>query len=435
MSDIPLAMSYTEPQDYIFWTMPEHNDFIMIPKGRRLGATYGAAQYCIEMLLEGKTILWVDTVQGNLDTYYNRYFLPILKQFDYNLYSYNISKHELTLLGKTLYMRSAERPENLEGFAYDIMILNEAGIILSGQHGRNLWYNTLYPMTLDNQPKVFFLGTPKGKMSKKHEHSETGKSLYYELCCKGGLDNNPITPRWITKTYTSYDNPFLDPEAIKELESDVPHSIREQEIRGRFLDIGTEEIFKHEWFHIQSEISGPIIRKIISCDTAFKKGASNDCSALVVISEISNGYVIEDCICKQLEYPELVKELKSLYERNTDARAVLVEDRASGQSLIQSLSYETSLPIIGVPSTTDKVTRANAVTGLFESGKVSLLKDVSWNRMLIDQLTSFSAALDTPDDIVDAVSQGLNWFKRSIRPGSPVVTRHVIRSADCLRGY
>jgi predicted phage terminase large subunit-like protein len=290
-------------------------------------------------------------------------------------------------------------------------------------------------MTMDYNPIVFFLGTPKGKMAKKHEHSETGYSLYYELACKGGLDNSPVTPGWITKTYSSHDNPYLNPELIAEIEADVPHVIRQQEVYGKFLDAGKEEVFKNDWFHIQDTISVPVIRKIISADTAFKKGASNDCTALVVISETHNGYVIEDCICKQLEYPELIKAVTELYSRNSEAIALLVEDKASGQSLIQSLKSDTTIPVIPVSSTTDKVTRANAVTGLFESGKVSLLSDCAWNRMLIDQLCSFSAALDTPDDIVDAVSQGLNWLKTRQKIGAPIVTRSIMRTNPILRGY
>lgn len=436
-----LNLVYTPAQGELFFELPKIGNRVVIPKGRRFGATYGACQFCVEsMMKDNKTILWVDTIQSNLDAYYNRYFLPILQQIDKSAYSYNISKHELTLVSsdnktKKCYFRSAERPENLEGFAYDIMILNEAGIILSGQHGRNLWYNSLLPMTLDYNPVVFFLGTPKGKMAKKHEHSETGKSLYYELACKGGLDNNPITPGWVTKTYSSYDNPHLNQELIAEIETDVPYAIRQQEIHGKFLDAGTEEIFKNEWFHIQDNISVPVIRKIISADTAFKKGSSNDHTALVVISETHNSYVIEDCICKQLEYPELLTAVTELYNRNSEALALLVEDKASGQSLIQSLKTDSKIPVIPVQSTSDKVTRANAVTGLFESGRVSLLKDASWNRMLIDQLCSFSAALDTPDDIVDAVTQGLTWLKTRQKIGAPIVTRSIMRVSPVLRGY
>ena len=48
--------------------------------------------------------------------------------------------------------------------------------------------------------------------------------------------------------------------------------------------------------------------------------------------------------------------------RLRDPNIVLVEDRASGQSLLQELGRETALPLKAIKPDKDKVTRANAVT-------------------------------------------------------------------------
>ena len=50
----------------------------------------------------------------------------------------------------------------------------------------------------------------------------------------------------------------------------------------------------------------------------------------------------------------------------------LVEDAASGQSLIQALQKETRLPILPVKPLGDKLARASAVSPLVESGRVFL---------------------------------------------------------------
>ncbi len=52
----------------------------VVAKGRRFGLTRGLAHYVIENMLEGVTpVLWVDTIYGNIERYFERYFLPALR--------------------------------------------------------------------------------------------------------------------------------------------------------------------------------------------------------------------------------------------------------------------------------------------------------------------------------------------------------------------
>ena len=87
----------------------------------------------------------------------------------------------------------------------------------------------------------------------------------------------------------------------------------------------------------------------------------------------------------------------------------LVEDKASGQSLIQELKLSTNYPVIPVPIDRDKETRASAVTGYFESGRVLFPADAPWLADLEDELASFPGGLH--DDQVDAITQALNRMR------------------------
>ena len=460
--------------------------FTVCTKGRRVGATYGAAIFCIESLLENKSILWVDTVQRNLNKYFDKYFLPDLKNVKPEFWSYSYSQHDLKFLNTGIDFRSAERPENIEGFAYHIIILNEAGIILKGLKGRQLWYNTIYPMVLDHHADVYFLGVPKGKKAKKDEKEVYKKNttLYYELALKGGLKDSEYTkagtmdpddnidaevekilaenkevnddiiegilkdqykkdPRWRTLTFTSYDNPLLDKKDIQELEADVPRQTRKQEIHGQFVDVGDEEIFKLEWFidnRIKYELPPVHLlgRKIMSLDTAFKKGAENDDSAGVVFQEaFINGvphWFWLDCFCEKLEFPGLLKMAKEFYAKH-NPDLTLVEDKASGTPLIQMLKVQAGFPVKAITPVTDKVNRAVACTPWFDNGQIFLLYG-AWNSMATDQMCDFNALLDTPDDIVDAVSQLLNYVKScGIATPAPVGKDRRPRESKLTKGY
>jgi len=431
-----LDIRYTAAQnDVFFYDGPER--YTVVPKGRRVGMTHGAALFCIEKLIEGKTILWVDTIQPNIYKYYYKYFRPTLKSIRKDYWGWQGQRQELQLCSGQIDFRSAEKPENIEGFAYDIIILNEAGIILKGKKGRSLWYNSIAPMTMDYTADVYFIGTPKGKKAKKDEAPEK-YSLYYELALKGGYDTSlaPKEAHYRTVKLTSYQNPLIPEENIKELEYDIPHTVRKQEIYGEFLDAGDNEVFKEEWIHIVHELP-PVhlhLRKVISWDTAFKAGAENDDSACIVALQTTVGIFIVYAEASKMEFPELLRRSNEIAEDNPDAEQILIEDKASGQSLIQMFQRQSNFPVKPIKPSTDKYSRACAVTPFFEQGKVFFLFG-TWNNMLKNQLLDFNAQMDTPDDLVDAVSQLLNYFKSIEVPSKKIVSRKVRRTSKALKGY
>src|SRR5690606_34592971 len=111
-----INLQYTEPQaKYLFDHDPKVR-FVIVPAGRRFGKTKGAANACMEWVMEGKTVLWVDTIAGNVDRYVDRYFKPELKKAGIP-YSYSTIKKVFSIEGFSGYIdfRSADRPENIEG--------------------------------------------------------------------------------------------------------------------------------------------------------------------------------------------------------------------------------------------------------------------------------------------------------------------------------
>jgi len=164
-------------------------------------------------------------------------------------------------------------------------------------------------------------------------------------------------------------------------------------------------IFKREW--LKTFTSKPeFTRLIFSLDTAFKVGESNDYSVLAVWAEAQAGYYLLDLVRERLDFPALKSRVvaKAAYWR---PHAVLIEDAASGQSLIQSLRVETSLPLLPVKPLGDKESRASAVSPLFESGRVHVPQSAPWLSDYIDELISFPAS--PHDDQVDVSTQALAW--------------------------
>jgi hypothetical protein len=194
----------------------------VVAKGRRFGFTKTAANFVMESLMAGVSpALWVDTVYSNIGRYMDRYFLPELRSLPSRRYKWRSSTRELRVGPGVCDMRSADRPELIEGFAYKLIVLNEAGIILNDRY---LWENTIRPMMIDQKPIMLVGGTPKGK------------NVFHELKVKAQDREDPRYKDWAFFHFTSYDNPFLDKDDIDAIAADLPESVRRQEIFAEFLE-------------------------------------------------------------------------------------------------------------------------------------------------------------------------------------------------------
>jgi hypothetical protein len=194
---------------------------ITVPKGRRFGITTGAANDFIKEAIQGKFKmgLWGDVVNSNIEKYISRLFVPKLKNLPLTMWKWSRNPSVLYIKDAIIDFRSAERPESWEGFGYDKMFLNEAGIILRNEY---LWQNSIRPMMWDNPNcRAIIAGTPKGK------------GEFHELYLRG-LD--PEQPGYASFKFSSFDNPFLPRELIMEDIKSMPQRVVQQEIYADFLD-------------------------------------------------------------------------------------------------------------------------------------------------------------------------------------------------------
>lgn len=144
-----------------------------------------------------------------------------------------------------------------------------------------------------------------------------------------------------------------------------------------------------------------------SWDTAFKKGEDNDYSSCIeaVVDPITRDIFVTRVFWERLDFPELLDKAKDFYSK-TLPRYVLVEDKASGTSLVQTLRAQSGLPIKPVKVEKDKVNRARSTTGYFDTGKVFFDRNDPKIPEFENFLTGFPFMLH--DDPVDALVQLIN---------------------------
>jgi len=186
-------------------------------------------------------------------------------------------------------------------------------------------------------------------------------------------------------------------------------------------------IFKREWWRSYNESTLParFERVILSLDTAFKATETADYSAAAVIGVGKAGYYVLDVWRGRVEFPELRRMVEVLAAKWNPER-VIIEDKASGQSLIQALRVETRLAVTAVRVDSDKVSRANAVTALVEAGRVFLPERAEWLSDFLEEAANFPAGAH--DDQVDALVHALN-FVREGEPGLLIYYREALERA------
>jgi predicted phage terminase large subunit-like protein len=147
-----------------------------------------------------------------------------------------------------------------------------------------------------------------------------------------------------------------------------------------------------------------------SWDTAQKPEEINDPTVGTVwhLGRDVPGYYLREVYRERIDYPTLKRKVKAYAERDRPA-AILIEDKSSGQSLIQDLRNETSLPVIAIEPKGDKVFRANEVSAMVEAGLLHLPEVADW---LVDfEGEFFGFPLTTHKDQVDSVTQFLKWVR------------------------
>jgi predicted phage terminase large subunit-like protein len=178
-------------------------------------------------------------------------------------------------------------------------------------------------------------------------------------------------------------------------------------------------LVKAEWFKFYTSGEQPAKFEIVfqSWDTANKCTELSDYSVCTTWGLRKNKLYLLNVYRQRLEFPELKRAIVSLAQQFR-ASNIIIEDKASGTSLIQDLIRD---GISGItryePGTMDKVMRLQSVSSTIENGFVYLPQDAGWLAEYLHELTTVPGSKH--DDQADSTSQALDWVKT--RPTYPVI--------------
>ena len=178
-------------------------------------------------------------------------------------------------------------------------------------------------------------------------------------------------------------------------------------------------IIKRDWWKMWEKDDPPDCEfTLMAWDTAFEKSQRADYSALTTWGvfyhpddngQLQANIILLNAFRERMEFPRLKQKAIEHY-RDWEPDSVIIEKKASGAPLI----YEMRSMGIPVQEFTpsrgnDKISRLNAVSDLFASGRV-WAPATRWAEEVIDEVASFPGG--DHDDYVDSVSLAMMRFRK-----------------------
>ena len=298
----------------------------------------------------------------------------------------SLNKSDMTLElinGSLILFRTADNPDRLRGPNLGWFWLDEAGMMKP-----DVWHIMLGRIRL-KPSNAWVTTTPRGL-----------NWLYNSFVKSKSEDHHLIQSK-------TADNKFLPADFIDSVKGQYTTAFAKQELDGEFIE-DNSNLIKRDWWKYYKELP-KVKRYVWSWDTAFETSTSADYSVGQLWAECDNGYYLVKLYRNKLEFPDLKKTVNNLF-RTDPSSVILIEQKASGHSLLQELRRGSNLPLKPVKVDKDKVMRVNACLPSIESGNVYLPDNAPWLSDFIEECSMFPSG-KIHDDQVDAMSQALNYMR------------------------
>lgn len=165
-------------------------------------------------------------------------------------------------------------------------------------------------------------------------------------------------------------------------------------------------MLKRDWWKYY-DVLPPMGSEIISVDAAFKDEDDSDYVVVQVWGKNQANMYLIDQVRARMNFPASIQTIRNIVKKYPRASLKLVEDKANGSAIIQTLQGQIG-GIVPVNPEGGKVARVNAVSAYIESGNVYLPRQAEWIHDFVEECASFPTGKN--DDQVDSMSQALHRF-------------------------
>jgi predicted phage terminase large subunit-like protein len=169
-----------------------------------------------------------------------------------------------------------------------------------------------------------------------------------------------------------------------------------------FVDKGIQYWNKHE-------LPPKFDKVIASWDCAFKDAKSSDFVVGQVWGKIGSSAYLLYQVRDRLSFTKTVDAVLELKERFPEIRATLIEDKANGPAVIDTIRKRVP-GILPIEPDGSKLARAHAITSYWEAQNIFIPHHSvhQWVKDFVNEITMFPAA--SHDDQVDSMTQAIRYL-------------------------
>jgi predicted phage terminase large subunit-like protein len=340
----------------------DNHRFKVISCGRRWGKTLMCVTIGFRVAFVGKLVWWV------APTYFQagiawRMAMKLISQIpkEYGI-KINIAERTITFpTGGQFIFKSSDRPDFIRGEGIDLLIMDEASIQKS-----TVWEEILRPALADKKGNAIFIGTPKNEND------------WFHNLFKQGLIPNARIKSW---QFSSYTNPYLDPEELNEIRDTTPALIFRREILAEFVGNKGARVEKTSIKYIELDELANIqnLLIVIGADLAIGTKEVNDYTAVCCMGinlKTGDTYII-DVKRGRWSFAKQKEEISAMADKwnksmlyRWQVPIIGIENKSYQQSLVQEVSKEVPYAVYGIPANVNKLARFAPLEARYELGQV-----------------------------------------------------------------
>jgi predicted phage terminase large subunit-like protein len=272
------------------------------------------------------------------------------------------------------------------------------------------WYDSVAYTRLEKNGSVLIV------MTRWHQDDLCGQLLARAAA-------NPLADQWEVVSFPAIldnkteNDPRLEGEAlwpnkypIEEL-SKIKASVGSRIFSSLYQQAPTNKeggLIKRGWIKYYDILPGYFDSWTISLDATFKESSTSDFVVFQVWARKGGEYYLVDQIRDRMNFPTTIQTFQNLCIVYPKATAKLVEVKANGQAIVDTLKHDIS-GIIEIIPKESKEARLSAVAPLFEAGNIYLPTNKQFTYDFVEELCGFPFMKH--DDCVDCCSQMLNWAR------------------------
>jgi hypothetical protein len=335
----------------------------VIRAGRRGGKTVGMATLAVLGFMAGQRVLYAAPTIDQVDRFWYEVKLALDAAVQSKALYKNETEHLIERPGtlNRIRAKTAWNADTLRGDYADLLILDEYQLM-----SEDAWGRVGAPMLADNNGDAVFIYTPPSLHSRgqtKARDPQHAAKLY-----KRALADT--TGRWAAFHFTSFENPYISHEALRDLTEDMTAQAYDQEIMAEDSEEAPGALWKRDLLDTLRVWKAPeFSRIVIGVDPP---GGRAECGIVAAgLGQDKHGYVFADASF-QGSAGEWGAAVVRLYDA-LQADCVVVEMNYGGDmaiNTIQSVPGGAHIRFEEANASRGKAVRAEPVVAKYEHGQV-----------------------------------------------------------------